>query len=151
MELPNDIVLVLEHSLDVDVDLTFAWKFRTDIAKWNDPPATFQLDGPFATGSRGTTLLPGQEPLSWWIREVQAGRSFAIEMPLDRATFRSEWHFSAISERRTRMTQRIILSGSNAETYTQQVKAGFGATLADGMKRIAMDMVAAERAVQTAG
>jgi|SRR5688572_19135311 len=151
MESTNDIALVLEHSLDVDVNPAFAWKFRTDIAKWNDPAATFLLDGSFATGSRGTTLLPGQEALFWWIREIQAGRSFAIEMPLDRATFRCEWHFSAISERRTRMTQRIILSGSNAATYTEQVKAGFGATLADGMNRIAADMVAAERAVAEAG
>jgi len=73
----DDEPLVLDHSIEADVSLAFAWKFRTDIATWNDPPATFLLDGPFAEGSRGTTLMPGQDPLPWWIRDVQTGRSFA--------------------------------------------------------------------------
>ena len=143
----TNIALVLEHSIDADVSPAFAWKYRTDIATWSDPPAKFLLDGPFAEGSQGTTLLPGQEPLAWWIRDVQTGRSFAIEMPLDRATLRFEWLLSAVSERRTKLTQRIILSGSNAAAYTQQVETGFGATLPAGMERIAADLVAAERAM----
>jgi len=142
----TDIALVLEHSSEADVSQAFAWNFRTDIANWNDPPATFLLDGPFADGSRGTTLLPGQEPRVWWIRDVQTGRSFAIEMPLDRATLRFEWHFGAVSDRRTKLTQRIILSGSNAAAYTQQVEAGFGPTLASGMEKLAAAMIAAEKA-----
>jgi hypothetical protein len=48
--------LVLEHSIETDVTAAFAWKCRTDIATWNDPPATFLLDGPFAEGAQGTTL-----------------------------------------------------------------------------------------------
>jgi hypothetical protein len=151
MEKTTDIALVLEHSIEADVSQTFAWNFRTEIANWRDPPATFLLDGPFAEGAQGTTLVPGQESLAWWIREVQTGRSFAIDMPLDRATLRFEWHFSPISERRTKLTQRIILSGSNAAAYTQQIKTGFGPTLADGMMRIAADMVATERAANNAG
>ena len=140
----DDEPLVLEHSIEADVSLAFAWKFRTDMATWNDPPATFLLDGAFADGSRGTTLMPGQDPLPWWIRDVQTGRSFAIEMLLDRATLRFEWHLLAVSERRTKLTQRIILSGSNAATYRQQVEAGFGTSLGAGMERIAASMVAAE-------
>ena len=142
----TDIALVLEHSSEADVSQAFAWNFRTDIANWNDPPAKFLLDGPFADGARGTTLLPGQEPRAWWIRDVQIGRSFAIEMPLDRATLRFEWHFAAVSERRTKLTQRIILSGSNAAAYIQQVEAGFGPTLASGMERLAAEMMAVEKA-----
>jgi hypothetical protein len=141
----DDEPLVLEHSIDADVSPAFAWKFRTDIATWNDPPATFRLDGPFAEGSRGTTLMPGQDPLPWWIRDVQTGRSFAIEMPLDRATLRFEWHLSPVSDRRTTLTQRIILSGNNAAAYRQQVEAGFGMNLQTGMERIAASMVEAQR------
>jgi hypothetical protein len=142
----TDIALVLEHSSEADVSQAFAWNYRTDIANWNDPPARFLLDGPFADGSRGTTLLPGQEPRAWWIRDVETGRSFAIEMPLDRVTLRFEWHFGAVSERRTKLTQRIILSGSNAAAYAQQVEAGFGPTLARGMEKLAAAMIAAEKA-----
>jgi len=49
----------LEYSVEADVSPEFAWKFRTDVATWNDPPATFALEGPFETGARGTTILPG--------------------------------------------------------------------------------------------
>ena len=144
-----DEPLVLEHSIEADVSPAFAWKFRTDIATWHDPPATFLLDGPFAEGSRGTTLMPGQDPLPWWIRDVQTGRSFAIEVPLDQATLRFEWHLRAVSERRTKLTQRIILFGSNAATYRQQVETGFGTSLGAGMERIAASMVAADNAAGT--
>ena len=94
----------------------------------------------------GYNMLPGQEPRAWWIRDVQTGRSFAIEMPLDRATLRFEWHFGVVSERRTKLTQRIILSGSNAAAYSQQVEAGFGPTLASGMDKLAAELMAAEKA-----
>jgi hypothetical protein len=90
-----DASLVLEHSVEADVSAAFAWKFRTDVTTWSDPPATFLLDGSFVEGARGTTLMPGREPMAWWIRDVRPGRSFAIEMPLDGATLRFEWYFGA--------------------------------------------------------
>ena len=129
----------------------FAWNYRTDVATWSDPPATFLLDGPFVEGTQGTTLIPGQDPLTWLIRDVYTGSSFAIEMPLDRATLRFEWHLVPVSERRTMLTQRIILSGSNAASYREQVQMGFASTLAAGMARMTADMVTAERIQKTAG
>src|SRR5262245_60631055 len=75
----NDVALVLEHAVEADVSLAFAWKFRTDVANWNDPPARFEIDGPFLDGTRGTTFLPGQQPLTWWVRDVVPKRSFVIE------------------------------------------------------------------------
>jgi hypothetical protein len=141
----NDIALVLEHSVEADVSLAFAWQFRTDVANWSDPPATFVLDGPFVDGSRGTTLLPGQEPLRWRIAKVQPEYSFEVEMPLDRAMLRFQWRFDALTDRRTKLTQRIVLSGGNAEAYAQQVQAAFGPTLAAGMDKIASEVVAAGR------
>ena len=138
------------HSVDIDVPLSFAWKWRTDITNWDDPPAQFQLDGPFAAGSSGTTRLPGQEPLRWQIRDVRPGRSFVIEMPLDRATLSFEWRFDAVSDRHTRLSQRIVLVGDNAAAYAPQVQAVFGSNLPDGMSRIAAAMAAAA-ATQSAG
>ena len=61
----KNIACQLEHSVAAEVSPSFAWSWRTDIKNWDDPPAQFQLDGPFASGSRGTTLLPGQEPLRY--------------------------------------------------------------------------------------
>ena len=145
------IVLQLEHSVEVEVTAEFAWKHRTNIANWNDPPARFALDGAFVAGSRGTTVLPGQEPLYWSIREVRPLTTFVLEMQLDKALLRFEWRFDTLSEQRTRMTQKIVLSGDNAAAYVEQVEAGFSPSLADGMRRIATEMAAAERRSTKAG
>jgi hypothetical protein len=140
----SEIAWQLEYSVEAEVSPAFAWQFRTDVSNWNDPPAQFALDGPFEAGTRGTTQLPGQETLHWSIREVRHGESFVTEMPLDRATLAFEWYFDLVSEGRTKLTQRIVLSGENAGTYAAQVEAGFGQNLADGMKRIAAEMAAAQ-------
>ena len=147
----GEIAWELEHSVEADVSPSFAWRFRTDIRNWNDPPAQFSLDGPFAAGVRGTTLVPGHEPFHWCIRDVQPGKSFLIEMQLDQATLSFLWRFEGSSERRTKVTQRIELSGSNAVAYAPQVQAGFGSNLSDGMRRIAAEMVAAEKIAHNAG
>ena len=144
----TNIACQLEHSVEVEVSPAVAWTWRTNIKNWDDPPAQFQLDGPFAEGSWGTTRVPGQDPRRWRIRDVQPGASFVIEMLLDRAVLSFEWLFDAASNDRTRITQRIVLSGDNAAAYADQVRAGFGSTLPDGMKRIA-DALA--RAASTTG
>ncbi len=145
------IALQMEHSVEVEVSQEFAWRFQTDVGNWSDPPASFSLDGPFVAGSRGTTLLPGQEALRWTIRDVHPGKSYALEMQLDGATLMFNWCFDSLSERRTRLTQSIVLSGDNAASYVMQVEAGFGPNLPDGMKRIAAEMTAAEKRLKTAG
>jgi len=139
----TNIACQLEHSVDADVTPAFAWNWRTDVRNWDDPPARFELDGPFAIDSSGTTWLPGQDPIRWQIRDVRPGTSFIIDMPLDRAVLSFEWMFDAVSNRRTRITQRIVLSGDNAMAYADQVRAGFGSNLPDGMKRIAHALVTA--------
>src|SRR3954454_14489125 len=139
----DDVVYQVEQSVDAPVSPAFAWGWRTDVKNWDDPPAHFQLDGPFATGSWGTTRLPGQDPLRWQIRDVRPGRSFTIEMPLDRATLSFEWRFDAVSERQTRLRQRIVLVGDNGAAYAAQVRAAFGSNLAGGMDRIAAALAAA--------
>jgi len=141
----KNIACQLEHSVEAEVSPSFAWGWRTDIKNWDDPPAQFRLDGPFANGSWGTTLYPGQEPLRWQIRDVRPGVAFIIEMPLDGAVISFEWFFDAVSNHRTRITQRIVLSGDNAREYVNQVQASFGSNLSDGMKRIADAMARAER------
>jgi hypothetical protein len=144
----TSIALELEHSVEVDVSLSFAWNWRTDIKNWVDPPAQFQLDGPFASGSWGMTRVPGQDPLRWQLRDVRPTTAFVIDMPLDGAVLSFEWDFEPASNHGTRMTQRIVLSGTNASAYLNQVRAGFGSTLEDGMRRIADALVRAERSIR---
>lgn len=146
----NNIACQLEYSVVVKASPRFAWKWRTNIQNWDDPPAQFQLDGPFASGSWGATFLPGQEPLRWHIRDVRPEVAFLIEVPLDGATLAFEWLAEAVSNSQTRITQRIVLSGSNATAYLNQVQTGFGANLPDGMSRIADAMARAERSLEHA-
>jgi hypothetical protein len=120
------------------------------VRNWDDPPAQFVLDGPFATGSQGTTLVPGQEPLRWRIRGVRPGQSYSLETQLEGATLSFEWCFDGVSDRRTRLTQRIVLSGNNAAAYAE-VKASFGANLQGGMKKIAATIAKAEARASSAG
>jgi hypothetical protein len=86
---------VLEHSVEADVSQAFAWRFLTDVANWKDPPATFVLDGPFAEGSHGSTIVPNHEPLRWRIAMVRPERLFVMEMALHRAMLALEWRFDS--------------------------------------------------------
>jgi len=141
------IALQLEHSVEAEVSPSFAWSWRTDVRNWVDPPAEFQLDGPFASGSWGVTRFPGQEPLRWQVRDVRPQTSFVIDMPLAGAVLSFEWSFEPLTNHRTRITQRIVLSGDNATEYADQVRSGFGSALDDGMRRIADEMLRAERSM----
>jgi hypothetical protein len=129
----NEVAWQLEHSVETDASPRFAWSYLTDVSNWNDPPAEFALDGPFAAGSQGTTLMPGQEPVQWRISDVQAGQSYTIETELKGATLSFRWCFDAVSDRRTRLTQRIVLTGSDPTAYAQQMERSFGANLQGGI------------------
>ena len=132
----SETVWQFEYSVETSASPAFAWRYWTDVGNWVDPPARFALEGVFDTGSRGTTFIPGQEPLQWVIEEVQPGRSARIRMQLDRAAFFFEWRFEEASERRTRLTQRVTLTGDNREAYAQGVQV-FQANLPGGMKKMA--------------
>jgi hypothetical protein len=147
----SETALQLDYSVEADVSPAFAWRFRTDVANWNDPPAKFALDGPFEVGSCGLTLLPDQEALHWRIREVRHGQSFVLEMQLDGAILTFEWCFDGLPGNRTKLTQRIVLSGDNARAYAGQMEAGFGPSLPDGMRRIAAELTLAEKHSNSAG
>ena len=91
----------------------------------------------------GNNPFPGQEPLRCKFVKFGPGVAFIIEMPLDGAVLLLEWLFDAVSNDRTRITQRIVLSGANAATYVNQVQTSLGSNLCDGMARIAAPMAKA--------
>lgn len=134
----------ITHSVETDASPAFAWNFWTDVTNWDDPPAAFALDGPFAAGSHGTTRMPGQEPLHWFIREVTPPNAVTIEMPLDGAALSFEWRLEGVTGGKTRLTQRIVLRGEKADMYIPQLKAAFTANLADGMNKLAIAMANAD-------
>jgi hypothetical protein len=145
-----------EYSIDCHVTREFAWSYWTNIANWSDPPATFHLDGPFAAGSRLTTVLPGQT-LHSVIRDLKPGHEATIEMqlrvphpclasgvrqggdfdlPSFDAIFSFHWKFEELSAHRTRLTQRLVLSGANANAFVDQART-LEQTAPAGMKKLA--------------
>jgi hypothetical protein len=135
----SEIVWQIEHTVEAEVSAPFAWRFWSNVSNWNDPAAEFTLDGPFAAGSVGTTRMPGRDPILWRIQDVVPGACATIEMELDRAMVAFRWRFEAMSDKRTKLIQRITLEGENAAVYVGHLEAAFG-TLPDGMKRIAAAM-----------
>ncbi len=140
----SDIGWEIAHSVETDASPAFAWTYWTNVANWDDPPAEFELVGPFGAGSRGTTRMPGQEPWHWLIREVSPMKSFILETLLDRAAMSFEWRFEALADGRTRLTQHIVLLGENAAAYVAQVRGAFTSSLPAGMNKIAAAMGRAE-------
>jgi Polyketide cyclase / dehydrase and lipid transport len=125
-----------EHAVETDASPDFAWSYWTDVANWDDPPARFEFDGPFAPGARGLTRLPGQEPIQWIIREVTPGQAATIEIPVDGAAVAFEWKFAGLADGRTRLTQRMVLRGERAAAYLEHAKI-LAANMPGGMKKMA--------------
>jgi hypothetical protein len=140
----NDVAWEITHSVDANASPAFAWNYMTKVANWDDPPAKFELDGPFKFGSSGTTRMPGQEPLHWHIQSVSPMEAYTLEMALDRAVISFEWRFNGLTDGRTRLTQHIVLKGKNAAVYVAQMQSAFALSLAAGMNKIAAAMEHAE-------
>lgn len=135
-----------QHTVDCNTTRQFAWSYWTNIANWNDPPASFDLDGAFDVESRLTTTLPDQ---TWHsvIRDLKVGREATIEMQLPDAILTSHWAFEELSQGRTRIMQRLVLSGANANSFVAGARM-LEQTAPEGMKKLAADI---ERAQQLTG
>lgn len=138
-----------QHSIECHATRQFAWRFWTDISNWDDPPAAFTLDGPFDVGARLTTTLPGQIWHSF-IRDLQPECEATIEMQLPDATLSFNWKFEELSEDRTRITQRLVLSGASALSFVAQAST-MEASVPQGMKRVVAAIERAQRLIREAG
>lgn len=138
----SEAVWACERSVDAEVPVSFAWQFMTDVRNWNDPPAAFTLEGPFVAGTRGTTRMPGQGDRSWVIADVDPGRAYTIQASIaESAWMVVRWQFEPVSERRTKLTQRLELCGEQSAAFINEIRAAFEPNLEPGMRRIAQLMV----------
>jgi hypothetical protein len=132
----SEIVWETSHSIETRASAEFAWRYWTDVKNWDDPPARFEFSGPFVSGARGLTHLPGQPSIEWFVRDVRPGTAATIEIPVDGAAMEFNWRFEPKGEVTTLLTQRIALRGVNAQAYS-----GYAKTLQEnlplGMKKMA--------------
>ena len=78
----------MTHSVETDAPPDVAWKYWANIENWIDPPAEFELEGPFVEGARGITRIPGQAPMHWVIRELEPPETATIQTQLDGLAYR---------------------------------------------------------------
>ena len=128
-----------ECAVEAGVTPAFAWSFWTDVRNWSDPPAEFELEGAFVPGARGTTRIPGQEPVHWTVAAVDPGKSAAVVIQLDGAQFCFSMRFDPIPGGRTRITQRIELSGEKGSAYLGAAEM-FRTNQAPGLQKLAETM-----------
>ena len=109
-----------EHSLECKASKSFVWSFWSDVSNWErlegNAVEWIRLEGPFETGSQGTTKVAGQEPRYWTIAHCEPGESGTIEAEIGLTTFYTRLQLSALSDDLTLLTQRMWLEGeANSE------------------------------------
>ena len=135
----SQVVWEASHSVETQASVEFAWRYWTDVRNWDDPPARFEFSGPFVSGARGLTHLPGQSPIEWFVRDVKAGSRATVEIPANGAFLAFEWSFEPAGKARTLLTQRVVLQGENAQDYLSYAKT-LEENLPHGMKKMASAM-----------
>ena len=126
------------HSVECAAPREFVWDYWTNPANWDDPPARFEFDGPFAAGTRLTTIQPG-EKLESVIRDVEQGNLALIEMDVAGASVRFRWTFESLALERTKITQTLSLLGAVAPGMVEQAK-GLEQSVPEGMKKLALSI-----------
>jgi hypothetical protein len=135
----TDVAWETRHSVEVGVNVDFAWRYWTDVKNWDDPPARFEFAGQFVRGARGLTHLPAQPAIEWFVRDVTVGTAATVEIPTDGAALLFQWRFEPLEGGRTLLTQRIVLRGERAANYLSYAKS-LEENLPIGMKKMASAM-----------
>lgn len=134
----------IRHSVVAGTSQRLAWQYWTDVANWRQHEGaaaeSIVLHGPFQTGTRGTTKLPGAAPRTWRLVEVSRPDRAVIEMNLDGAVLHFTWTFEALGDSRARLTQHITLEGPSAGQYRSEIEALFTPNIGPGMEKLARDM-----------
>jgi hypothetical protein len=134
-----------EHSVCCEFTVEFAWDFWTNVENWafDSDIESVEIDGPFASGTRGFTNSKSSGRIEWRIVEVGVGKA-VIEFNLPGAVGRFVWTFE-VAVGCTRITQRCTLQGEQADTYAKAVAPRLEVGIPAGMKKLCRAMVDAAR------
>jgi hypothetical protein len=131
----------LKHSVIANANRQSVWEFVSDIDNLarieGDGVESMALDGPFQSGTRGTTKMRGQEPTHWRLNEVEPCERVTYEMELSEAMVRFNWSYAELSDGRTLLTQHIVLEGPGAEAYVAFMEEHFVGNVPKGMEKLA--------------
>jgi Polyketide cyclase / dehydrase and lipid transport len=134
----------LKHSVIANADRQTVWEFVSNIDNLarieGDAVESMTLDGPYQSGSKGTTKIRGQEPIHWRLAEVEPPGRNVTEMELTEAVLRFNWTYEELPDGRTRLSQHIVLEGPGAEAYVPFMEEHFVGNIPKGMERLAKEV-----------
>ncbi|HKV49369.1 MAG TPA: SRPBCC family protein [Candidatus Acidoferrales bacterium] len=139
-----DDVWAFGHTVECDVSAEFAWKFWTNVENWklDSDVVSVELQGPFAIGARGATQTKSSGRLEWRVADLGPGRA-VLEFPAPGAVARFAYTFEDAAGGRTRITQRVSLSGEKASMYVDTIAHALEAGIPEGMRKLCEAMEAA--------
>jgi hypothetical protein len=132
-----DETYTFEYGIECPVARGFAWQFWTTVSNWafDSDVESVELNGPFASGSRGVTISRSSGRIEWKLSGVQTEKSAIVEISVLGANAQFEMLFED-SGRATRITQRVRIEGENARSLGQALQQG----IPDGMKKLCTKM-----------
>ena len=136
-----------QHSVETTASRDFAWSFWTDVSNWAFDTSVewVKLDGPFISGTKGTTKSPELDPVQWTLIEVESGKEAVIDIVLQETILRFHWRFEDLAQGGTRITQRASLTGANADFFAQQIAQDFEKGIPAGMCKLVTEIELAEQ------
>jgi hypothetical protein len=139
-----NMVWEFRHSVIANANRQTVWEFISNIDNMarieGDAVESMTLDGPFQTGTRGTTKMRGQAPTHWTLAGVEPPERATYEMELSGAVLRFAWSYDELNDGRTRLTQHVLLEGPSAEAYVPFMEEHFVGNIPKGMERLAAEI-----------
>jgi hypothetical protein len=118
------------HTVETTAPPETIWRIWTDVPTWkawDDGLKTAELDGPFATGTKGT-LIPDKGPKARFVlTEVVPGQSY---------TFRTKLPLGALYVKRVLSTQNGKTAFTHEVWFTGLTKGMFGRALGRNYRQI---------------
>jgi len=105
---------------------------------------SIEIQGEFAAGTCGVTHSKSSGRIDWRVTEVVQPRKAVLEFPAPGFVAKFVWTFEDVSGR-TRITQRVSLSGEQVAIYAETVVPSSQAGIPAGMRRLCEAMEAAAR------
>jgi hypothetical protein len=115
---------VADHSVETTAAPDAIWRQWSDVERWpewNGDIERIELEGPFATGSRITMTPIGEEPIELRIAEAVEPELFVDEADFGEVVVRTIHRVEPLEEGRSRVTYRMEITGSAADTLGPQI------------------------------
>ena len=135
-----------EHSVEVGASAETAWELWTKHGNWPADPSTdwVTTDDVLAAGAVGDAKPLDVPFVRSRVAESRAAERAVLEAEMPGVTFRFEMSFEPVGENRTRLRQRVTLTGPHAGAFAPLLGPVFEQSMRDDLQALA-DAIAGRR------